>query len=112
MSNKTFHICDPGKIARKMLYGDLRTDMYYDFVCETEDDFLLAELDTNAPYGPVSGISKWVIRVHPHRNAQVLAELIWEEMEWSEVLDDAIEPYDLDCVTTGWECIWIVKIQG
>ena len=108
---KIFKICATKKIVDKLLYGSLQTDRYYDFVCKDEDETVLVDLDTTAPVGPVSGKSNWVIRVHPHPRAQEIAEAIWDELELSEVPEDAIDPADQDCTKVGWYCVWIVKIH-
>ena len=111
MEPKIFKICETRKIVDKLLYSSLQTDRYYDFVCDDDSESILVDLDTTAPVGPVSGKSNWVIRVNPHPRAQEIADAIWEELDWSEVPDDAIDPREQDCTKVGWDCIWIVKIQ-
>ena len=111
MEPKIFNICDTNKIVNKLLYSSLQTDRYYDFVCKDNGETILVELDTTAPVGPVSGKSNWVIRVHPHPRAQEIASAIWEELDWSEVPEDVIDPTKQDCTLVGWYCVWIVNIH-
>jgi hypothetical protein len=111
MEPKIISISNPSKIIDKLIYGFLQTDRYYDFVFKDQPETVVLDLDTTAPVGPVSGKSNWVIRVHPHLCAQEIAEAIWEELEWSEIPEDTVDPTKQDCNRVGWYCIWIVNIQ-
>jgi hypothetical protein len=108
---KIIKVCETKKLVNRLLYSPFQTDRYYDFVCKEDPETVLVDLDTTSPVGPVSGRSNWVIRVHPHPRAQEIADAIWNELDWSEVLDDATDPAEQDCTKVGWYCIWIVHIQ-
>jgi hypothetical protein len=111
MDPKTRKAGTTKQIVTKLLYNMHRTDEFYDFVCADDNETVLVELDTTSPVGPISAKANWVIRVNPHPRAQEIAEAIWEELDWSEVPEDSIDPYSQDCATSGWYCIWIVKIE-
>lgn len=39
-----------------------------------------------------------------------MAEGVWESLDWSEVPDDAEEPYERNCIETGWTCRIFVRV--
>lgn len=103
-------VSSPAVLARRVTEGGLSTDTVYEFVHADDPHTVIAELDTTAPIGPVSGKAVWVFDVNPHPWAQSVAEAVWESLDWSEVPDDAEEPYDRDCVEKGWSCRILVRV--
>jgi len=106
----TIRVSSPRVLARRVTEGGLSTDTVYEFVSADDPHTVIAELDTTAPVGPVSGKATWVFDVHPHPWAQDVAEGVWESLDWSEVPDDAEEPYERNCVETGWSCRIFVRV--
>ena len=103
-------VSSPAVLARRVTEGGLSTDTVYEFVDSLDPHTVVAELDTTAPIGPVSGEAVWVFDVNPHPWAQEVAELVWESLDWSEVPEDAEDPYDRNCAKEGWSCRILVRV--
>jgi hypothetical protein len=35
---------------------------------------------------------------------------VWESLDWSEVPEDAEDPYDRNCAKEGWSCRILVRV--
>lgn len=85
-----------------------RTDSCYFLTTSTDTNDVVAILDTNAPFGPVSGRAIWRFELQPHSWGQEVAELVWDGLDKEEVSKDSEGPGS-DVGDRGWSCRLVVR---
>lgn len=91
------------RLARAAVTGAfLRGGRYYELV--DPDGETVVDIDTTREHGFTNKWTVWVYRVHPHRWAQDVAEMMWELLDDDEVTEQTEAPYAIDVRATGWWC--------
>jgi len=81
-------------IAKRIIEDAFRSGYVYEFVLEDDGD-VIAFLDSQAEFGPVSGEAVWPIEVRPTEYAAELADEIWGRLEYSQIAPSDGVTHDL-----------------
>ena len=101
----------PSALARAVINGTgFKTEGYYNLTTTSDEDDVVAVLNTSAPVGPASGKSVWRLDIQHHPWGQEVAEMVWDGLESEEVTEDSIEP-GTNIIKTGWTCGIKVEIS-